>query len=110
MAAGDVAQDHEEGVARQLLGLGREALDPPCFVRPRLLDQLIEEDSQFGTWNLMLAERENWAIHAHLRSLSTRAFSYVNQALDPEVAHIDPILLPILCILPKTLGVFQLLR
>ena len=86
MAASDVAQDHEEGVAGQLPGFGCEALGPPCFMRPQLLDQLVEEDSQLGAWSLVLAERENWAVHAHFHGPGAKTFNYVDQALDPEGA------------------------
>ena len=84
MTASDVAQDHEEGVVGKLPGLGRKTLGPPLLMHLQLLDQLVEEDSQLGAWNLVLAERESWAIHTHCHSLGSKVFSDVEQALDPE--------------------------
>src|SRR4051812_28729171 len=39
MAAGDIAQDHEEGVMGKLPGLGRKTLNHPLFMCLQLLDQ-----------------------------------------------------------------------
>ena len=44
VATGDVAQDHEEGVAGNLLRFTCEATRPSFFVRLQLHDQLVEED------------------------------------------------------------------
>ena len=109
MVAGDIAQDHEEGVTGKLPGLGLEALSPPLLMHFQLLNQLIEEDSQLNAWDLLLANREDWAIHAHHRSLSTETLGHVDQALDLEVAQIDLILQLVLGILRETLGAVQIL-
>ena len=54
VATGDVAQDHEEGISSELPGLDREALGPPLFMHLQLVEQLVEEDPQLDTRDLLL--------------------------------------------------------
>ena len=55
LATGDVAQDHEEGVVSEPPRLGRETLGPPLFMYLQIFNQVIEEDPQLDTRDLMLA-------------------------------------------------------
>ena len=55
VATGDVAQDHEEGIASELSRLGRRMLGPPLFMHLHLANQLTEEEPRLDTRDLLLA-------------------------------------------------------
>ena len=55
VSAGDVAQNHEEGIAGKLLGFSREATAPSLFMHLQLVDQLVEEEPYLDAGHLILA-------------------------------------------------------
>ena len=78
-------------------------------MRLQIINQLVKEDPQLDARDLLRAGWVDWAVHAHRRSLGAKTLCNVNQALDLEVVHVDPVLQPVLCILPETLGGIQVL-